>query len=91
MPEIEDQLTTIRERNARVEADKAWEVSWLRRGLIAFVTYVCAVILLMILGHDGAFEHALVPVVGYLVSTLSLSPIKKIWIERRLKNVANGK
>ncbi len=84
MSDLEERLGVVEARNARVEADKAWETSWVRRGLIAGVTYVCAVILLSVLGHDGVWKHALVPVMGYVLSTLSLPQIKKLWIERRL-------
>ena len=54
-----------------------------KRGLIMGITYICGVILLTFLGHDGAWKHALVPVMGYLLSTLSLPPIKRIWLKRR--------
>jgi len=83
MPSIEERLAVIEERNLRVSNDKAWETSWLRRGIIAAITYVCALILLNILGHEGAWKHALVPVMGYLLSTLSLPAIKVLWIEQR--------
>ncbi len=82
MRELEDRIRAIEERNDRVGSDKAWEVSWLRRGLIAGMTYVCGVILLIILGHEGALKHALVPVMGYLLSTFSLPTIKKLWLEK---------
>lgn len=85
MSDLEERVKVIEERNARVTYDKAWETSWVRRGLIAGITYVCAVILLNILGHEGAWKHALVPVMGYLLSTFSLPPIKKMWIERRMQ------
>lgn len=85
MPDLEERVRVIEERNVRVAADKAWEVSYLRRGLIAGITYICAVILLNVLGHDGAWKHATVPVMGYLLSTFSLPPIKKLWIEQREK------
>ena len=84
MTDIEARIKIIEDRNLRVQADKAWEVSWFRRGLIAAVTYVCAFILLNIIGHEGAWKHAFVPVVGYILSTLSLPPIKAIWIRHRL-------
>jgi hypothetical protein len=90
MSDLEERIKSIEQRNARVSADKAWETSWLRRGLIAGMTYVCAVILLNILGHEGAGKHALVPVMGYLLSTFSLPPIKKMWIERKMKNEGTG-
>ncbi len=85
MNNFEDRLSAIEQRNLRVEMDKGWETSWIRRGTIAGVTYVCAIILLNILGHDGAWKHAFVPVMGYLLSTLSLPAIKKLWIEQKVK------
>lgn len=85
MPDIEERLKVIEDRNTRVQMDKGWETSWTRRGLIAGITYVCAFILLNILGHEGAWKHALVPVMGYLLSTFSLPPIKKIWIKHRMQ------
>lgn len=90
MPTLDERVSAIEERNARVTYDKAWEISWVRRGLIMGITYVCAFILLNILGHDGAWKHALVPVMGYLLSTLSLPPIKKMWIERKEKQQGSG-
>ena len=85
MSNLDERIRVIEERNMRVSFDKAWETSWVRRGLIMAITYVCAVILLIFLGHEGVWKHALVPVMGYLLSTLSLPPVKKIWIERREK------
>jgi hypothetical protein len=83
-PTIEERVAAIEERNNRVSNDKAWETSWVRRGLVAGVTYIFAFILLNILGHEGAWKHALVPVMGYLVSTFSLPPLKEFWIKRRI-------
>lgn len=85
MSDIEERIKVIEERNNRVTFDKAWETSWARRGLISVITYICAFILLNILGHDGAWKHATVPVMGYLLSTFSLPPIKKIWIKRKME------
>ena len=78
-------LEAIEARNRRVADDKAWETSWLRRGSIAGITYVSAVVLLAFLGHDAAFLQALVPVLGYLLSTLSLPVIKSIWLKHHHK------
>lgn len=83
---FEERLAAIEQRNQRVQADKAWETSWVRRGLIAAVTYLCGIILLSLLGHDGAWRHASVPVMGYLLSTLSLPPVKRIWMKRIFAN-----
>jgi hypothetical protein len=85
MPSVEERLEAVDRRNVRVESDKAWETSWTRRGLIAGITYLCAFILLNIVGHEGAWKHAFVPALGYLLSTLTLPTAKKIWLERRAK------
>ncbi|MDR3423988.1 MAG: hypothetical protein P4M13_02770 [Alphaproteobacteria bacterium] len=85
MPDLGERLDAIEKRNARVEYDKAWETSWVRRGLIVGVTYVCADILLNILGSAGAWKDAFVPVMGYVLSTLTLPAAKKIWLERKTK------
>ena len=88
MPELEERVQIIEERNARVALDKAWEVSWVRRGLIAFLIYIFAFILLNILQHEGAWKHAAIPVMGYIVSTLSLPPLKAAWIKQRTRKKA---
>lgn len=85
MSNLEDRIVAIEARNARVADDKAWETSWLRRGAIAGITYVCAIVLLTLLGHDAALLHALVPVMGYLLSTLSLPLVKTFWLKHHHK------
>lgn len=79
-------LIEIKERNARVEADKAWETSWMRRLFIALVTYVIAAFYMNYAGLGNALLGAFVPTGGYLLSTLSLPFIKKIWIEKVYNN-----
>ncbi len=79
------ELDTIRERNARVEADKAWETSWTRRLIIAGGTYGVVAVYLIILGVQGAALHALVPPGAYLISTLTLPVCKRLWLERVYK------
>lgn len=82
MSDIESRLAAIETRNARVEGDKAWETSWVRRGAIALVTYICAIVLLTLLGHEGVWTQACVPVAGYILSTLSLPVLKSLWLQR---------
>lgn len=78
-----DDLAQIKERNARVERDKAWETSWVRRGFITIITYLFAALYMEIAGLGNALLGALVPVGGYLLSTLSLPIVKQAWIERK--------
>jgi hypothetical protein len=80
---VEDRLAAIESRNAKVEADKAWETSLVRRGSIAFITYIVISLTLMVIGHDGAWVHSLIPVIGYLLSTLALRFVRNQWQKQK--------
>jgi len=80
MENPESQISAILERNKRVEADKAWEVSWCRRLLIAALTYTCALLFIWSFTNDLLWRNAGVPALGYLLSTLSLPWVKQWWI-----------
>ena len=77
--DIEQELKVIQERNQRVEVDKAWEISWTRRIFIAVVTYIIAAVWLVVIADSKPFLKALIPTIGYVLSTLSLPVIKKWW------------
>jgi preprotein translocase subunit SecF len=83
MDTIEQQLSDIKKRNSRVELDKAWEMSWTRRITIAIITYVIALIWLMMIHEPSAAWKAFVPTAGYILSTMSLGFVKKFWTLRR--------
>ncbi len=74
-------LDALKKRNARVEGDKAWETSWARRLSIAALTYVTLVVYLPMLGLERSYLHATVPVIGYLLSTLTLRFLKTKWLD----------
>lgn len=80
-----DDIQRIHERNVRVEADKAWETSKTRRVLIALLTYVVVVLFLWVINAPSPFLVALVPVGGFVLSTLSLPFIKSWWLARVYK------
>ncbi len=86
---LEERIQKIEERNLRVEADKAWEVSPFRTGSILLATYVVAVGALLAIGNDNAFRNALIPVIGYFLSTRSLPHIKRLWVNRYLKKFSS--
>lgn len=81
--EIEKEILNIKERNKRVEADKAWEVSWTRRLFIGVVTYVLAGIWLVMINDSYPWLKAFVPAVGYMLSTFSLPLVKNWWLKTR--------
>ncbi|MFA6520322.1 MAG: hypothetical protein WCT44_01800 [Candidatus Paceibacterota bacterium] len=77
---LEKELEAIKERNSRVEYDKAWEVSWARRLFITISTYIIASVWLVLINDTFPWLKAFVPAGGYLLSTLSLPFIKKWWV-----------
>ncbi|MEK9184357.1 MAG: hypothetical protein AAB892_01340 [Patescibacteria group bacterium] len=77
---IGETVERMLERNARVEADKAWETSGFRIGTIAVITYVCAAIVLYVIGAEDFLLSAVVPTLGYVLSTQSLPFVKKWWL-----------
>jgi len=83
MKELEERIEQIEERNHRVEQDKAWETSSLRKILIIIFTYVFAVLYLKIADTTNPWFGAVVPCVGFYLSTQSIKIVKKWWIVRK--------
>ena len=75
------EIEAIKERNKRVEQDKAWELSWTRRLFITAVIYGAAGIWLTWIHDSSPWLKALIPAAAYLFSTLSLPLIKKWWLK----------
>jgi hypothetical protein len=80
-----NEIESIKERNKRVETDKAWETSKTRRIIVALMTYIIIVIFLWLIGAPYPFLNAIVPTVGFVLSTLSLPFFKKWWINNLYK------
>lgn len=81
--QLQKDVELIKERNKRVENDKAWELSWTRRLFIIVTTYVVASIWLILINDSNPLLKALVPSVGYLFSTLSLPFIRSWWTKKQ--------
>ncbi len=80
--DVESRIAAIELRNKKVELDKAWEVSWTRRIVISLLTYIVVASYLLSIGNDKPFVNAIVPVVGFLLSTLLLPWFKSVWQDR---------
>lgn len=80
---LKKEIAKLKERNKRVEQDKSWETSNTRRISIALTTYILVVFILFTLHFDRPFYGAIIPTVGYSLSTLSLPFIKRWWIKHR--------
>ena len=84
MNELEKRIEAIEKRNKRVETDKAWETSWIRRICIMILTYIVVIVYSYIVRkYDNILLSSLVPVIGFTLSTLSLKLIRKIWETNR--------
>lgn len=84
--ELVARIERLEARNRRVEADKAWETSWSRRLGIMLLTYLVIASYLHFVVHIDPWINALVPVLGFLLSTLTLSLLKRTWLEHRAKS-----
>ncbi len=82
MSDLDPQIQAILDRNARVERDKAWETSFTRRGTIAGMTYLTACLFLWLIGNENLWLNALVPMGGYVLSTLTLPTLKNFWAKK---------
>ena len=80
MKQLEQRIAKIEKRNKRVETDKAWETSWTRRICIMILTYLVVVAYSYIIREcDNILLSSLVPVLGFLLSTLSVKAVRRLW------------
>ena len=79
--DLEKRIREIEERNKRVELDKKWETSFTRRISICILTYIVVLLFSYFINKsNNIFLSSLVPVIGFTLSTLSVSLIRKIWL-----------
>ena len=83
LKELEREVEKLKARNIRVEKDKEWETSYFRRGLVALFTYLAIGIYLYAINIPYPWLNAIVPTVGFMLSTLTLPFFKKQWLKRK--------
>lgn len=81
--QLKEEVEKLKNRNKRVDLDKAWETSLARKLLVAIFTYIVIVLFFFVANFPKPFLSAVVPTVGFVLSTLSLPVYKNIWINRR--------
>lgn len=89
MNNIEDltkRVEKIEERNKIVEENKTWEISLTRRMLLLIFTYLSIGLYMSFINIDKPWLNAIVPSVGFMLSTLSLPFFKKLWQKYLYKN-----
>lgn len=78
--ELENEIAKIKERNKKVELDKAWETSGTRKICICLLTYIVVVIYSHLINKiSNVWLSSLVPVIGFTLSTVSLKLVRNIW------------
>ncbi len=82
---MKEDIEQIKERNRRVESDKAWEISNTRKIIISLMIYIVIVIFLWSINAPNPWLNAIVPTVGFILSTLTLPFFKKFWLKHFYK------
>lgn len=80
---LEERIRDIEKRNKRVESDKAWETSYVRRALLVLFTYLAVGFYLQVIMVPQPWLNAIVPAVAFMFSTLALPFFKNLWLESR--------
>lgn len=80
---LDERVKKIEERNLRVELDKAWEISWFRRILVGLLTFIIVGLFLSGIEVKDPWVNAWVPVLGFLLSSLTVSFAKKLWLKSK--------
>jgi len=77
--ELEKRIIKIERRNKKVEQDKAWETSLLRRLLLILFTYLTIGIYMKFVLNIDPWLNAIIPSLGFYLSTLSLPLFRAFW------------
>lgn len=83
LEKLEQEINLIKERNKRVEADKAWETSIMRRILLILFTYLSIGLYMYVIRIDKPWLNAIIPSIGFLLSTLTLPFFKGYWLKKQ--------
>lgn len=81
LEEIKTRLEKIEARNKGVELSKAWETSYSRRILLIIFTYLSIALYLKFIVGINPWINAVIPAIGFLLSTLTLPFFKKLWVK----------
>jgi hypothetical protein len=79
--ELEKKVAVLEARNKKVETNKAWETSFFRVLMLVAITYAVVGLTLIAMQNPQPWINALIPSLGFFLSTLSLPFIKKYWVK----------
>ncbi|MBP9759376.1 hypothetical protein KBD45_06795 [Candidatus Dojkabacteria bacterium] len=81
--QLKKEIDEIKARNRKVELEKTWETSFLRKISVAGLTYLVMTIFMWSLEVEKPYLNAIIPTLGFVLSTLSLPFIKAVWLRNR--------
>lgn len=76
---LEERIEKIEKRNRMVETDKAWETSYTRKIILIIFTYLSIGFYMKAINVFNPWLNAIIPSLGFLLSTLTLPFFKKVW------------
>ncbi len=77
---LNQRIEAIEYRNQKVEVDKAWETSYARRLLLIIFTYLAVGLYMQAISVTNPWLNAIIPTLGFLLSTLTLPFFKRLWL-----------
>lgn len=80
--DVESEINSIKERNKKVDLNKKWETSLERKLLVAALTYIVMALIFNSAQVPNPFFNALIPTLGFLLSTLTLDFAKQQWVKK---------
>ena len=82
---VENEIRHIKQRNKRVEMDKAWETSKTRTVTISLMMYLVLGLFLSASWIPYPWLNAIIPTLAFFLSTLSLPFFKDFWKKKIYK------
>jgi len=79
---LQKEINEIKKRNRLVEINKAWETSLTRRLLLIMFTYLSIGLYMQAISVKDPWLNAVVPSIGFLLSTLTLPFFKSLWLNK---------
>ena len=81
--ELERRLEAVERKSALRAADKAWGASFARRAALVVFIYIAAAAYFLAAGFPNPGLNALVPAAAFVLATLALASMKRIWLRGR--------
>ena len=83
-------MLRVRERNRKVESEKAWENSLSRRVLLLLLTYLVTSSVFWIINIPSPWLNAWIPTTAYFLSTLTMPFLRERWLRQHHEQAPKG-